>query len=543
MITAIINALIADGDGGPPVRGAVLLRNDRIAAVMRDPLPANFATGAEVTVDATGQVLAPGFIDAHGHSDLALLAAPEAIGKLAQGITTEIAGNCGLSPFPLSAHNRDHLQELYAGYGERLTWTTYGEYAQTVAQRQPGINLGLLCGHNSLRAAVRGYAPGEASPTELATMCQMLRASLDQGALGLSTGLLYVPGKFASHEELTTLLEELAKFATAAPAGTRALPLPYATHLRSEGSRLIEALDEAVSVCRASGQLRLHISHLKTAGASNWDKLDAVLQCLTQARHQGLAVTADRYPYTASLTQLSAMLPSPWDDLGDAELSSRLAEPTVAIALTQALAEKPSETWQRWRLVAAGPAFGPAPAGATIAELATARGIAPAAVCVAALGAGASQALVASEGMCEANLRRILAEPWVCGGTDERALPPDGRLGHGHPRGYGAIVKHLQWLLPDFGIGEAVRRLTSLPAGIFNLRHRGRIAPGHFADLVLFAPERLDAPADFAHPFRLAAGISRVWVNGVLSWQDGAATGRRGGCLYHRSGSEPVVRR
>lgn len=532
METAIVNALIVDGGGGVPFPGGVVLRHGRIVGVAAAPLPANFADGAAARVDAAGLALAPGFIDAHGHSDLALMAAPAAAGKLAQGITTEIAGNCGLSAFPVTEANRGHLQELYANYGIPLTWKGFAEYAQAVERGGPGINLGLLCGHNTLRGAVRGYGPGEASAAETAAMRVLLRSSLAEGALGLSTGLLYVPGKFAARDELVALLRELA----AAPAGTSVPPgpRPYATHLRSEGAALIEAIAEAVSCCREAGQAALHISHLKTAGEANWGKLDEVFSILAEARGQGLAVTADRYPYTTSLSQLSTYLPSPWDDLDDVSLTRRLAEPPSAAALEEALAARPAEYWARLRLVAAAPGVTLSTPGACFTELAAARGMTPAAFCVAVLRAGAAAALAAREGMSSDNLRRILAMPWVCGGTDERALPSDGSLGHGHPRGYGGMVRHLAWLIRECGLGEAVRRLSRQPAAIFGLTDRGRVAAGCAADLVLFDPDTLRDSADLAAPFRLAQGIHRTWVNGRLAWDQGVPTPSRSGKILRR---------
>lgn len=524
MDLAIFNALIADGSGETPFPGGIVIHNGRIVAVVKAPLPANFAADAATRLDAQTMVLAPGLIDAHGHSDLALLAAPEATGKLAQGITTEIAGNCGLSPFPITPANRDHLEELYRNYGIPLAWNDFTEYAATVNRHEPAINLGWLCGHNTLRAAVRGYGPGESTPAEVATMCTWLRSSLAQGALGLSTGLLYVPGKFATRAELVALLTELAKFAR-----------PYATHLRSEGATLLEALDEAIAGCHEAGQRQLHLSHLKTAGEANWGKLEAALLRISQARAQGLAVTADRYPYTTSLTQLSAFLPAPWDEFDDVALTAHLGTPAAVATLEAALAERPASSWERLRLVAAGPGLPLTRPGATFAELARDQACTPAALCVTVLRAGAAVALAAREGMSEENLCRILAEPWVCGGTDERALPADGSLGQGHPRGYGAMARHFRRLLPSCGLGETVRRLTALPAAIFNLRDRGCLAPGLAADLVLLVPEAIADHADFSHPFRTATGIAKVWVNGVCAWSNGASTSHRAGRVLGRS--------
>lgn len=529
---AISDALVVDGTGAAPFQGGVRVRDGKIVAVAKAPLPANFANGAE-QIDAGGLALTPGFIDAHGHSDLSAMAAPEVTGKLSQGVTAEIAGNCGASPFPLTDVNREHLEEHYRHYGLKLEWSGFAGYAKALAKREPSINFGLLCGHNAVRGGVRGYGPGEASPTELAAMRKLLREALAEGALGMSSGLFYVPGKFADRKEMAAMLAELA----AHPAADGAAR-PYATHMRSEGEGLLEALDETIGACLDAGHRKLQVSHLKTAGEKNWGKLDATFLRISQARERGLEINADRYPYTASMTTLSAYLPSPWNDLDDTTLTAKLADQAAAAQLQADLEKLPTVTWERMRLISAGPGCKLSRPGAKIAELAKEMNRSPAEICVAALRAGSSTTMAAREGMCEENLKRILAQPWVCGGSDGRALPRDGSLGLGHPRAYGALVRHLKLILPEFGLGEAVRRLTSFPATIFNLAGRGRIAPGMAADLVLFDPNRLADRADFANPFLIAEGIDRVWVNGTLAWQDGQATGRRAGRVLRETGRE-----
>ena len=319
----IENAFVADGSGKEPFHATVLTDGGSILAVSREKL-AGFSSAD--TVDAKKRVLAPGFIDAHGHSDLSLLAAPEAQSKVSQGVTTEIAGNCGLSAFPLTDANREHLSELYANYRQELDWSDYPSYCRRLRSAGTRMRLECLCGHNTLRAAVAGYETPKLADVQLREMERLLDDALNAGAKGLSSGLLYIPGKFADDDEIVRLLEVVA-----AHGGV------YATHLRSEGDLLLESLAETIECARRAGLRKLEISHLKTAGKSNWGKLSAALSLIERARKDGIEVTVDRYPYTESMTQLSVILPPPWDDLGDAEIQKRLRSPEERTLLEEAL--------------------------------------------------------------------------------------------------------------------------------------------------------------------------------------------------------------
>ena len=270
------NAEIIDGTGASPFCGWVLVEGERIRAVSPSPLQVEDAE----FVDARGLTLVPGFIDAHAHSDLSLLAAPEAEGKISQGITSEISGNCGLSAFPIRTEEvRAHLQELYKIYGIPLDWNDFQSYTEVLSARKPSINAGFLCGHNTLRANILGYENVQGTPGDLEREQRLLREMLEQGALGLSSGLLYVPGKFASREEMTGLATVLRKF-----------DRPYTTHLRSEGERLLESVEEALEVAASAG-IRLHLSHLKTAQPRNWHKIDALLKRLAELGAKNTVLT------------------------------------------------------------------------------------------------------------------------------------------------------------------------------------------------------------------------------------------------------------
>ena len=511
----IKNAFVIDGTGKPGRTGNVLIEGDRI----KDTGPHLQATPGSEVIDGEGLTLCPGFIDAHSHSDISILAAPEAYGKISQGVTTEIAGNCGLSAFPVNRNNREHLQELYRNYGVEITWSSFREYGAEIDRRNPAVNILALCGHKTLRAAGAGYEQKELSGQQQTTIQELLNDSLRQGAAGLSSGLLYVPGKFSDTGELCRMLEILAGFKR-----------PYATHLRSEGNRLIEAIEEAVSACSASGQRQLHISHLKTAGEKNWGKLDAALTAIAQASAGNLDVTADCYPYIESMTQLSMILPEPYDNMDDVAFQKFInaGEQNFA-AVCARLAEYPPRRWQTVRLVSTNADGMNAFAGTTFEQIAAARQTRPEKICAEILRADAAGAMTAFQGMSPENVKRIAALPFTSCGTDESARPEDYSLGRSHPRGFGAFPIFFALLKDVLPLEEIIRKCTSLPASVFGLKERGRIAPGAYADLILFDPMHFNSPADFAAPHRPAQGIRSVWVNGRMGYS-------ANNVISHRSG-------
>ena len=515
--TLISGARIIDGSGSPAFPGSVLIVNDRIQAVSRTSLAVDDAQ----EVDAAGLVLAPGFIDVHAHSDLSILAEPEAIGKISQGITSELSGNCGLSAFPIrTAEVREHLEKLYRTYGVALTWSDFSSYADVVTAARPAINVGFLCGHNTLRANVFGYenTPGTSAGWERER--DLLTEMLEQGALGFSTGLLYTPGKFAPPEELRIVASAL-----------RGFDAPYATHLRSEGDALIESLEEALAIARA-GSGRLQVSHLKTAKPRNWHKLDAALSLIESARREGLRVTADRYPYTFAQTSLSVVLPPPYDGMTDAKIQETLSgSPEETERLTEELVRM-NLRWETVLLCSTRVSGMMQHAGCSFAELSENLRMPPERICMDLLRKDSVGTMAAFGGLSPENLRRILSQEWVCCGTDETARPVSGRIGRCHPRGFGSFPRFLN-LCRAAGIPleTAVARMTSLPASIFHLSGRGRIAPGCFADLILFSETEFRDCADFTSPHALSAGLNAVYVNGKLAFSGGNVLNRAGRVL------------
>lgn len=512
----IRGGLLIDGSGGRPEKGDVALQGGVIAAV-------GDLAGAEAaqTTDATGRWVCPGFIDAHSHSDAYLLIEPSAPSKLFQGITTEIVGNCGASAAPRAGACRmpsDWQAFTYPG-----TWHTVADYRRLLAQVRPAPNVGLLIGHNTLRASVMGYDDRPAGPEERMQMERLLAEALDQGGLGLSTGLIYSPGCYSTPDEVTQLARVAAR-----------RDRIFTSHMRSEGARLLESMDECIGIGRETG-VRVQISHLKTSGPENWHKLDAALERLARARGEGVRVAADRYPYTASCTDLDVLLPA-WAAAGSrAEILARLRDPGTRRRIREDILRV--RTGAYWSRVHVGSTVHPGQKrfqGLPLEDVARALGLEPVEAVLELierdeLGTGAI-----FFGMSEENMRRILASPHVMVGSDASLRAPAGPLSHDHPhpRAYGTFPRYLRMVLDGevaLSAAEAVRRVTALPAEQFGLKGRGRLAAGWAADVVVLDPSRLADRATYAAPHQLSEGVEQVWVNGILTLAGGALTGGRGG--------------
>lgn len=508
MNTVIRDVQIYDGSGTAPFYGNVILEQDRIKEVIRIAEPSGPCRYS----------LAPGFIDVHAHSDLTLLAAPEAYSKISQGITSEISGNCGQSFFPVSEKNRSHLERLCKNYHVPLEWNSFSSYLALLKKAAPAINYNFLCGQGTLRAAVTGYDPGKASAGQLKEMCRFLHEIMEQGACGISTGLLYVPGRFSDLDELQTVMAVLKPYSGV-----------YATHLRSEGDQLEEAVDEALTLARAGSGI-LQLSHLKTALKTNWHKLDAVLQKIEHARQEGLQVFADRYPYTFGQTSLSIILPGEYADMTDAAIQERLSQdPAECERLIDWFRKNTELDWTQVILSFSSLRDYQPYLGLSMAEIGEKLQCHPADSLMAILVKDAARAQGAFGGLSPDNMRKILQQDYVCCGSDENARPQSFELGRSHPRGFGAFPRFINLLRSnDISLSEAIRRITSLPAQIFGLKDRGLIRAGYYADLVLFEENKLKDAATFAAPHSAAEGIVSVYVNGVQSFADGNVLARAG---------------
>lgn len=508
MRTLLTGGMLYDGTGQAPYPADILLEDERILLV--EPSGRTIFPDTE-KIDISGCSVSPGWIDVHAHSDASLLAAPEAFGKISQGITTEISGNCGLSAFPvLTGEVREHLRGLYAAYDINPDWTDFRSYAETVNAVRPAVNTVFLCGHNTLRANITGYGKQQLSSEELDSMRAVLAEQLEQGAAGLSTGLLYTPGCFSDERELLALLRTAGSYGGI-----------YATHLRNEGDHLEEAVGEAIRLAEGAG-IPLQISHLKTALPRNWHKLDPILEQIENARKRGIEIHADRYPYTFSQTSLSIVLDKPYDAMTDRAIRDVLRNDPAAYEQASKQLEKSERDWTRVILSRSSAPTAEGLMGETVSEAAAAKGRTPAELVMEILREDAPGSLAAFGGMSPENLKRILEQDWVCCGTDETARPLDDSLGMSHPRGFGSFPRFICLLRKQgMPMEKIIRKLTALPAEIFRLRGRGLIQAGGFADLTIFREEELDSEADFRNPHVPASGIVQVYVNGTAAYDGG----------------------
>ncbi|MEV1288785.1 D-aminoacylase [Micromonospora sp. NPDC049679] len=525
---------VLDGTGSPARAADVGVRDGRLVL-----LPPQSRTPAVQVVDAAGLVVTPGFIDVHTHSDLLAGDDPQREvlrgAPLRQGVTTEICGNCGISPFPVPPERSGPVGELIAAtFGPpAASYASFPEFAaaQGVARRN---HLAALVGHGTLRAAVVGFAQRRATPDEIRRMGELLDGALAAGAAGLSTGLIYSPGVNAGTDEVIALAR------VAAAHGK-----PYVTHLRDEMSQVESALEEAIEIAAAAGSA-LQVSHHKTAGRRAWGATVRTLARLDRARAEGLDVTCDVYPYTAGSTALHAMLP-PWVIAdGVPAMLAAIAEPAVRERIrADIVAGVPG--WENtvgnggWDLIRVASApNSPNVQGHTIAELAAAAGTDPVHYACALLVAERGDVTILSHSMHEDDVRRVLASPLTMLCSD--GVPKPGRP---HPRWAGSFTRVLGHYVRDVGLlslAEAVHKMTAMPARRFGLRDRGLLADGYAADLVVFDPQRVADGATYDDPLAAPRGVRCVVVAGEIVVDGDDVTDARPGRVLAVPDREPAGR-
>ena len=522
---------IYDGSGSRGVIGDLAINGDSIAVIG----PPGKIRGKQ-EIDATGLAVAPGFINMLSHAEDALVYDGRSQSDIRQGVTLEILGEGSMGP--LSDTMKKVALEQQGDIKYPITWTTLGQYLDTLVAHGISTNVASFVGAGTVRANVLGWTSRPPKPAELDSMKALVRTAMQEGALGLTTALIYVPDYFLKTGELVAMARVAAEFGGI-----------YTAHMRSEGNQLLQALDEHLRIAREA-DIPAEIYHLKAAGKSNWPKMDQVIERINQARKAGVTVTADMYNYPAGATGLDASMP-PWvQEGGITAWIDRLKQPGIRARVKREMAT-PTDRWENLYL-AAGSADNIVVVefkqdslkyltGKTLAEVARIRKTSP---------EEAAMDLVVLDGtrvgtvyflMSEENIKKEMAQPWVSFGSDAGSLAAEGVFlkSNPHPRAYGNFARLLGKYVREekvMPLEEAVRRLTSLPASNLNLDRRGALKAGYHADVVVFDPATIADHATFEKPHQYATGVKHVFVNGTQVLKDGEHTGAKPGRVVRGPG-------
>jgi N-acyl-D-amino-acid deacylase len=530
--TVIRSGTIYDGRGGPPFSGDVAIAGDTIAA-----LGSLRQARGRVEIDATGLAVAPGFINMLSWATESLIEDGRSQGNIRQGVTLEVLGE-GRSMGPLNEQMKAEWTERQGHIRYPIEWTTLDQYLEFLVRRGVSPNVASFVGATTVRIHVLGYEDRPPNHEELVRMRELVRQAMLEGAVGLSSALIYAPACYADTHELVALTEVAAE-----QGGI------YISHIRNEGNRLLEALDELVQVARRA-EIAAEIYHLKASGKPNWHKLDEAVSKVEAARAHGVRLTANMYPYAASATGLDATMP-PWvQEGGHQAWIGRLKEAHVRERLRREMLT-PSDAWDSTYLAAGSAenvllvgfkseALKPL-VGKTLAEVATLRNTSPEETIMDLIIEDDSDVGAVYFTMSEENVRKQIALPWVSFGSDGASQAPEGVFlkSNTHPRAYGTFARVLNKYVRDekvIPLEEAVRRMTSLPAGNLGLDRRGSLGVGQMADVVVFDPDTIQDHATFDKPHQYSTGVVHVLVNGVPVLQEGEHTGARPGRVVRGPG-------
>lgn len=529
----IKGATIVDGTGAKPWIGDVAIENGRIAS-----LDSSIEADAHRVIPAEGHVVAPGFIDIHCHSDFAIFDNPQSEIKLKQGVTTEVLGNCGDSLAPLEMDSRALIQAQSdsntASWEHPLDWSTYGEYIRTVEKSGLCINVMGLVGHGTLRLAVMGHSDASPTAQQMSHMKSLLARSLDEGAAGMSTGLIYAPGCFADTAELIEL---------AGVVGRRGGI--YSSHIRNEAEEIMASLEETIRIGR-EGQVPVHVSHLKVAGYKNWHLWEAVVEKLDKARSQGIDITCDVYPYFHSCTTLLALLP-PWSlEGGVTSLISRIKDPQQRSKIISDIKDGlpgwenmyHNSGWEKIVISAVQSTENKAVEGKSIARIAAEQQTDPFSSLFKLIEVENGVVSIISESMNEENMVRFLSLPFAMVGSD--GSPSRGRP---HPRLYGTFPRVIRRIVRELGalsMEDAVHKMSGQTARRLGLKDIGILREGFKADAVLFDPLTFGDTATYDHPRSFPRGLLATIVNGEIVIEGKSHTGAKPGRFYRKG--NPVRR-
>ena len=517
----IRNGVLIDGTGTPSFKGDIGINTDTIAAI------GNLKhAGGNLEVDANGLVVSPGFINMLSWATESLIADGKSQSDIRQGVTLEVMGE-GESMGPVNEEIRSEMIKLQGDIKYDIEWTSLGEYLEYLEKKGISTNVGSFLGASTVREYVLGWENRAPIPSELDSMKTIVREAMEEGAFGISSTLLYVPGSFASTDELIELCKEVKKYDGL-----------YISHLRSEGDNILEALDELFEIAREAN-IRAEIYHLKQAGKDNWGKYEKAISSIDSARNIGLAITANMYNYTAAATGLDAAMP-PWvQEGGIQDWINRLQDPQIRERVIKEMTI-PSDEWENWYLLAGSAnnliflAFKNDSLkyliGKTLAHIAEIREKSPEETAIDLVMQDGSRVATAYFLMSEENVRKQIALPWVSFGSDEWSAAPEGIFmkSSSHPRAYGNFARLLGKYVREeklISLEEAIRKLTSLPASNLKIKRRGLLKEGYYADIVIFDPDEIQDHATYEIPEQYATGMIHVFVNGTQVLNNGEHTG------------------
>lgn len=519
------NGTIYDGSGGKPFVGDVGVRGDRIVAVGQIP---SGAAGREL--DVKGLAVAPGFINMLSWATESLLHDGRSLSEIKQGVTLEVMGE-GESMGPLNAAMKKDMRDSQGDLKFDIPWTTLGQYLAHLEKRGVSCNVASFVGATTVRIHELGYADRPPAPQELERMKFLVRQAMEEGALGVGSSLIYAPAFYAKTPELIALCKEAARHGGI-----------YISHLRSEANTFREALGELITIAREAN-IPAEVYHLKAAGQANWHKMDGAIAVIEAARKLGLRITADMYLYTAGATGLDAAMP-PWvQEGGYNQWAKRLRHPEIRERVRLEMMTA-TDKWESLYLAAGSPEkvllvgfrsekLKPL-TGKSLAEVARMFGKSPEETAMDLVIEDGSRVGTVYFLMSEENVKKQIALPWVSFCSDSPSMAPEGVFlkSNPHPRAYGSFARLLGKYVRDekiIPLEEAVRRLTAFPAENLSLKQRGRLAPGYFADVVVFDPATIQDHATYEKPHQLATGVHHVFVNGVQVLKDGEHTGAKPG--------------
>jgi len=532
--TIIRNGIIYDGTGGEPYKADIAIQNDTIAFI--GDLS---GTAARNEVDAKGNAVAPGFINMMGHSEESLIQDGRAQSDIRQGVTTEIFTESSFGPL-----NADMKQQLQNGQGDiryKVEWNTLGEYLQFLEKKGISVNIASFVGTGAVRQYVIGEGSNAPNPAQLDSMKLLVDQAMQEGALGVTNALIYPPDFFAKTDELIALSKEAAKY-----GGT------YSSHMRSEGNKLLEAVEELITISKEAN-IPAEIFHLKAAGKANWGKMDSVIKRVERARKDGLDITADMYTYLAGATGLTSSFPPSLQDGGFGKLWQRLHDPLIRNQMAKAMDSNPSD-WENLYSGAGGAeqvlllSFKQDSlkkyTGKTLAQVAQIRNKSPEETAMDLIIQDSTRVGVAYFLMSEENVKKQVALPWVSFGSDEASYTNEGVFlkSNAHPRAYGNFARVLGKYVRDekvLALKDAIQKLANLPAKKLKLQKRGALKTGYYADIVVFDPAAVKDLATFEKPHQYATGMIDVFVNGVQVLKDGSHTNSRPGRFVKGPGWKP----